>query len=46
MADPIHFFEGTDLVVDVQADEWIFVAARTEQAYTWLVEQTGWTFER
>ncbi len=46
VADPIHFFEGTDLVVDVQADEWIFVAARTEQAYTWLVEQTGWTFER
>jgi uncharacterized protein (TIGR02996 family) len=43
---PTHFFEGSDLLVDVVPRDWAWVTARTETALAWFLEQSGWEIER
>jgi uncharacterized protein (TIGR02996 family) len=35
---PIRFYEGTDLIIDTHADQWLYAAARTEAALEQLDE--------
>jgi hypothetical protein len=41
-----YFFEGTDLLVEVEGRDWAWVTARTEAAFAWFLEQSGWEIER
>jgi hypothetical protein len=36
VASPLHFYEGTDIIVELPGREWVYVAARDEKALAQL----------
>jgi uncharacterized protein (TIGR02996 family) len=45
-ADPIFFFEGSDFLLEVSGEMWVYLAARNEQAYRSACETLGETLDR
>jgi uncharacterized protein (TIGR02996 family) len=45
-ADPVRVYEGEDIIVEIQGNDWMYVAARTEAAYQQLSEELREVLER
>lgn len=46
VAGPIHVYEGKDVLIETNAEEWVWVTARTETAYARLSEEVRSELER